>query len=99
MLEFADLKAEYRAISDGDARGDCMGWWFRIADEIEFKREALEVPDAWRFRPSPMGSVYDAEEGDYVCEALREASDDAVMRFGELMHRLARALRHAGKDY
>ena len=95
-MTFSDLKAEFRLVSDGDDWGTAMLFWFAIADEIHFNRD-FPVPNEWEFRPSPLGPSN--EEGDYIADTVREADDDSLARFGALIHRYARLLRHLGKDY
>ena len=90
------LKQEFNLTSDGDAWGNAMLWWFSIADEIHFNRE-FDVPSEWQFRPSPIGPSNDPD--DYITTVVREASDAELQSFGALIHRYARALKHAGKDY
>ena len=91
------LKADFRLMSDGDDWGNLKHWWFTIADEIYFNRPGLTVPASWRFRPSILGETNDPD--DYVTTAVREATDDNLMRFGLLLDRYARFLIRAGKDY
>ena len=96
-MTLRDLKFEFRLTADGDGWGNAMHWWFVIADEIHFEREALSVPDDWHFRASPLGSSN--EDDDYAVTAVREADDGTLMAFGALMHRYARLLKHLGKSY
>lgn len=96
-MTFAQMKDEYRLSCDGDAWGNAMAWWFTIADEIHFNRDCLECPASWRFRPSPLGASND--DDDYIVGVVRDVDDVALIRFGRLIDRYARALRHAGQDY
>lgn len=95
-LTYDNLKQEFRLTDSGDSWGSVMAWWFAVADEIYFGRD-FEVPGEWRFRPSPLGSQNDPEM--YETECVREASDEALQRFGAVLTRYASMLRAAGKDY
>ena len=96
-LTFEQVKSEWRIAATGDDWGDAMSAWFVIADEIYFNRSRLDVPDEWRFRPSPLGESNDPD--DFVVGVVRLADDDVLMRFGQLMNRYCRLLKHLGKDY
>ena len=96
-LSLSQLKSDFRLTSDGDDWGNCLHWWFTIADEIHFNRENLCVPESWRFKPSPCGPSNEADRWETT--AVREADDDSLMQFGHLVNRYARLLKHLGKDY
>lgn len=97
MAGIAALKGEFNLFSDGDDWGNTVHWWFVIADEIYFNRETIAVPDEWKFRPSPLGPQND--DDDMVVGIIRETNDDDLLRFGAIIHRYARRLKHQGKDY
>lgn len=91
------LKAEFRLSDDGDSWGNVKQWWFTIADEIYFNRKNLRVPDEWQFKPSPMGPSNDPD--DYVTNVVKDTPDEALMAFGNLVHRYARLLKSKGVNY
>ena len=96
-LSMSQLKHDFRLTSDGDDWGNCLHWWFTIADEIHFNRANLSVPLSWKFKPSPFGFTNDPE--NYITHCVREADDASLMQFGHLVNRYARFLKHLGKDY
>ena len=95
-MTLPDLKAKFRTFCDGDDWGETMCWLFTIADELHFER-ATPVPDEWQFRPSPLGPSND--DDDFRTDCVREADDETLVRFGNLLTRYARLLRKHGKDY
>ena len=97
MLTYRQLISEFRCDDSQDSWGTVMHWWFTVADELNFNRPALTVPESWRFRPSPLGPQN--EPGDYAANAVAESSDDALARFGALLNRYAGFLKRRGKDY
>lgn len=96
-MNLSQLKSEFRLTADGDDWGNCMHWWFTIADEIHFNRETISVPSSWKYTPSPLGLSNDPD--DIVTRAVAEAENDSLMKFGHLMNRYAHFLEHLGKDY
>jgi hypothetical protein len=90
------LKQEYRLTYSGDAWGNAMNWLFHIADELYHNR-LTPVPDDWGFRPSPHGPTN--HPGDYETECVAEASDEDLIRFGNVLNRYAGLLKRAGHDY
>ena len=96
-MNFNDLKSDFRMTSDGDNWGNCLSWWFTIADEIYFNRENLRVPESWRFKPSMCGPSNEANRWETI--AVLEADDVSLMKFGHLISRYASLLKHLGKDY
>lgn len=90
--DYAGLKAEYR-LDGADPWGNGMGWFFAVAAEMD--RRNLLIPDEWRYRPN--GHVADlAEYEPSICAA---ATDEALERFGALLNRYTRLIKHLGKDY
>lgn len=97
-LTTKDLIAEYRLTHCGDNWGNCMEWWFAIADEIYWNRAPhLRVPDNWQFRPSPLGPQNEPES--YTTEIVQSATDSALEEFGAMLHRYAAILKKRGEDY
>lgn len=96
-MNFNDLKCEFRLTADGDDWGNCINWWFTIADEIHFNRENLCVPASWKFKSSSLGSSNDPDAME--TSAVVAADDESLMKLGALIDRYARLLRHLGKDY
>lgn len=97
MYTYKDAMGEFRLMFDsGDAWGSAMNMWFAIADEVYFNRD-MEVPTEWNFKPSPIGPANDPD--DYATEIVTNMSDDALSRFGAVMHRYVGVLKHAGVDY
>jgi len=68
-----DLKNEFKLTNDGDNWGNVMQWLFAIADYLTFETKEC-VPDAWQFRPSPLG----ADEESYVFQALKDLALPSV---------------------
>jgi hypothetical protein len=97
MLSYEDMKDELRLFGDdGDPWGTVMSWWFAIADEIYFNRD-FDAPTEWQFKPSPIGPSN--EPDSYETEVVEQATDDALQKFGALMHRAAQLLKHMNRDY
>ena len=90
------LKHEYKLTSDGDAWGNCMQWLFAIGDHLTFNTDT-PVPDAWEFRPSPLGP----DEDSFVYQFLQEDHVPAgeVLSFGHALIRLRDILQAQGRDY
>lgn len=93
-LKATDLMREMRIAQCGDWWGDTMGWWFAVAGEMW--ERGLDIPDSWRYRPSPMGGK-DADR--YETEVCEAATDEALLLFGRALSRYADCLKKAGKDY
>lgn len=96
-LSYADLKNECRLTYCGDKWGDIMNWWFTIAEEIYHNRPNLSVPTEWQFKPSPLGNCN--EPDNYTTTIIEAATDNALMKFGALIHRYAEMLKTAGQSY
>jgi len=95
-LSRKDVMGEFRTMFD-EPWGSTMNAWFAFAEEIHFNRPKLTVPDAFEFRPSPMGMTSDPD--DYMTEIAATATDDALMYAANVMHRYAGCLKAAGKSY
>lgn len=93
--EFRLLKSEYRIFDSGDPWGDSMHWLFTVADELHF-REGF-TPEHWKFRPSPAGPANDPD--DHATTLACEVGAEALVKFGNLLHRYCRLLKHKGLDY
>lgn len=93
-LTARDLMKEMRLAQSGDWWGDTMAWWFAVAGEMW--ERGLAIPDAWRYRPSPLGAK-DPEQ--YETEVCEEATDEALLLFGRALSRYAAKLKAAGMDY
>lgn len=94
---YEDLRDEFKASSSGDAWGDVMGAWFRVADSLYF-HHGRDTPAEWKFRPSPMGRADDPSDDDFaaMCD---EADPDELLKFGMVLDRAADHLRSKGLDY
>jgi hypothetical protein len=79
-----DLKNEFRLSNDGDFYGNVMAWWFAISAEITFNRQDISVPAEWNYNP---GMASGPEDDDYTASIVREATDDALIEFGNKMAR------------
>lgn len=95
---FSNLEFDFRTYVDGtaDMHADVSHWWFTIADEAWHNRRC-QIPYNWGFHPSPLGPVNDPE--DMATAAALAATDQELMRFGEVLHRYAGRLRRAGMAY
>ena len=73
-----------------------MQWLFAIADYLTFETEEC-VPDAWQFRPSPLG----ADEESYVFQALKDFAlpSKEVLHFGKVLFRVREILERKGESY
>jgi hypothetical protein len=93
----AALVREFKDVEDWqhDPWGSAMSVWFAVCAELHM-REA-DIPAEWQYRAAP---VDDPRERDtpwfYTCN---EALTTELLTFGELLHRYARRLRAAGRDY
>lgn len=96
-MTYEQLKAEFKMSCDDDIWGQTMLWWFTVADEIHFKRDDIETPESWQFRPSPLGPSNDPD--DYVTVTVQDAIDEDLLRFGNLLDRYASRIKHAGLSY
>lgn len=94
-LTYADLRDEYRMAGGYDPWGECMHWLFTIADHLHWSEG--ETPEAWHFRPSPIGPQNDPD--DYVTEIVSEADPAVLVEFGNTLNRYASLMRAAGMDY
>ena len=90
-LTYEDAISEFRTMFDGgDAWGSTMNMWFAIADEIYHNRE-FDVPDNWKFRPSPFGPTN--EPNDYATVIVEDMTDRALQHLGNVIHRYAGVLK------
>jgi hypothetical protein len=97
-FSYADLKSEFKLYADGDAWGYVMHWWFAVAEELYYFRQNVTIPEEWQFCPSPFGRPQN-DPDDVATVAVALASDRDLLKFGKLLARCARALKHAGRDY
>jgi hypothetical protein len=95
VMTLDNLKAEFRMTGDGDDWGNCLQWWFIVAEEIALHRD-VAIPDSWEYQQG-LGEQNDPD--DYRTEIVRDATDAQLLAFGALLMRYARVLKHAGKDY
>ena len=70
-----------------DVGGTCLQWQFAICDEIHFNRE-INTPEHWQFSP---GCGAGTDPDDHLAGTISEATDAALLSFGELIHRMVRA--------
>lgn len=96
LYTYKDAVAEFKMFCDGDLWGTAMEWWFTVADEIYWNRD-FEVPESWRFKPSPIGPANDPD--NYETEVVRGMTDNDLLKFGNLINRYCRLLRNHGLDY
>lgn len=95
VLFYEDLKTEYRLTNDDDAWGNCMGWLFAVCGEIYMR--GRDIPAAWGYSPGMASDPRDPES--YEGQSCKLATDQALDKFGENLHRLAGFLKACGKDY
>ena len=81
-----------------DPWGTAWAWQFTVASVLHFKRET-PCPTHWEYKPSPMGFDIDPLDNLTGYYAIGHATTDALLAFGELLHRFVRACEHAGKSY
>ena len=95
MSTHAELKQEYKLASSGDSFGDCMGWLFPIAIELDVRGDI--VPDSWRYRAGALGSHH--EPDCYVAEVLQDYDSETLTKFGNVLSRYQSKLHAAGLTY
>lgn len=95
MATVKELKTEFKYTRTGDAWGETMGAFFDLAEYLFFRRE--NCPAAWQYKPGAAATDVDAE--NYWLELFEETETDALVRFGNILERHARRVRHAGLDY
>jgi hypothetical protein len=71
-----------------------MGFWFRIADHLEWKR-CEDCPDHWHFRPSPLGSINERDDDQMLARFRRRD----LIHFGNVLERYTRNLERKGRSY
>jgi len=69
--------------------GDCMHWWFTVAEEM-FMR-GLPIPETWEYRQSPLGPQNDPD--DYATQIVWGLPDGDLLRLGQVMTRYAGVIR------
>lgn len=97
VIDLAALKHEFRMDYKNDEWGHTMHWLCNICDILHFDR-GEPVPDAWQYRPSPMGSSIDSVN-DSDANFIRQADTATLLKFGDMLHRLCAILVKAGKNY
>ena len=94
------LRDEYRDTHDGDAYGQCMAFWFAIADILE-SESTIGAPAEWEFRQSPCG----ADTDSYPYQIIKPLLDSGALtiadleHFGNVLQRLRNWCAIAGVDY
>lgn len=89
------LIKELKVDLHSDEWGHAMSAWFDVAAEA-FHR-CLDIPSHWEYRPSPCNDPRDLDS--WFARVAVDASDDELIKFGNLMERYTRILQRAGKDY
>ena len=91
---YQELKTEIR-VDDlaHDPWGTGMSWLFSVCDVLTWER-SCGTPDHWEFRA---GIGPDSENLAFTI--LNGANDATLVRFGNLLERFTRAVKHAGKSY
>ncbi len=96
MVTVQDLKAELRIDLHPDPWGHAMGAWFDCAGILYQRTDGAGVPGRWQYYPGAGGpEVLDGP----VTEVMREADNETLRRFGDLLDRYTDFLRHLGWDY
>lgn len=84
----------------GDPWGSVMAWWFAVCDVIS-DIDPAQVPAAWEFRQSPMGSDTESFEYEQILETM--AADgvtlETLQHAGWVLCRYAAQLKLSGLDY
>lgn len=97
---YADLKRDYH--DDGDPWGSCMGAWHCIAAELYTRDDAI-IPDSWEYRSGSTDPRKPDQDNHLLSDPFAEtcalASNDALIRFGNVLQRYSHMLRAKGKDY
>ena len=99
MLDYSDLKFEYRLYHDGDNYGHAIEWLFAVAAELYWRDPSL-VPVEWQYEPGAcvVGDPLD-HDGSYAAIISREAETYALEQFGELLSRYVAILKATGRSY
>lgn len=93
---YADIKSEYQLSRDsGDPWGSLMTAWFGLAGELWMRGEA--VPVEWNYSPGAAADPREPE--DYMYDLYKDATTEALVRFGNVLERYARFVKRAGRDY
>jgi len=96
MWNFEELKQEVMMNWDsGDKWGSCLGAFFPIAIEMDIR--GLDIPGEWGYSPGMGGPCHD--DGDYNGELVQESSDNALIKMGNILHRLSNLLETQGHSY
>lgn len=96
-INYDELIREFRLSASGDSWGDVMGSLFRVCDSLVF-HHGIQPPDAWGFRPSPLGRADDPAE-DYIAAFFDDADPNDLLKFGTLLERASGILKARGLDY
>ena len=91
---YQDLKNEIKLDDIAhDPWGTGISWLFSVCDVLTFER-SCHIPNHWQFNPG-----ISADTECYTFSVLNDASDETLIRFGNLLERFTRAARYAGKSY
>ena len=94
MENLRAIKAAYRLASDpGDKWGSAMAWLFAVCDFLQARD--VEIPQEWRFSPSPFGPETEGHE----LSVLGLYPPHLVKAFGRVLFRYTNRLERAGLDY
>jgi len=97
MYKLDEIKYEYALYCDpGDRWGSAMVAFFDVAEELY--RRAEYVPDEWRFSPGAAGPP-DPEIEPPGFDIVLESDSDALVAFGNILHRYTRQLDYLGESY
>jgi hypothetical protein len=73
-----------------------MGWLFAIAAEM-YVRE-IGPPDEWSYNAGAMGGD-PRDEGDYSADVCKQATDEDLEYWGEILMRHRNWLESQGENY
>jgi hypothetical protein len=95
-LQYKELMSAYRNQGSCDDWAESMSAFFAVATEAFLR--GLDVPTHWQFRPAPGLKKHDKDDW-FAVEITAHATDEALIRFGNLMERYTRLLDRHGKSY
>lgn len=93
--QFRELVTYLKIDLHSDPYGEAMGMMFDVCDQITYGLKRT-TPSAWMFH-SPSGQRGTPVED--LPEEITEASEFALVRFGDLLRRYIARVRRAGLDY
>jgi len=96
MNNLKELKRIFKSNSSGDAWGDSMAFAFPLC-EVLYLRDAHDIPELMKYRPSPMGVRLDDE--CFITQEIKDIDTETLEDFGRLLNRVIDILKKQKRDY